>query len=648
MDLNQVDLTNPESVYLVLSGPNVARNLPIIFAKLVEPDANRLFIQNYCGALEQAFARDQRQPGQIGLDSFGKLCVRNGVLETTLKMACSDRPEKECQIGAYQALDCVCHLMSTASLQERRELTVELIERGIVNICLEKAFNQRLCLHRQSGVNTLRSLICDSFLGDGLSPAVTADIILKMAQWTLVGPDFFVTQMRDSQTTWQSQMMLGTTNVPATFAARYVPRYYAMAQETALWAAHGLLCCTPTRSRQYILEMLRLKPEIIDTLFKCAAIKRLPYYPETQVDSVACEILGLLFDFPLDLVPGIAVSLDETNPETKASLESLSVLVSREGWSEYITDTWKRLDDEKWEHSRRLFDRVTHDYGAQCPPNDDSFRRIFEYRGTSRITILRIIANLTYLDTVPDFALISFLHIAYLSVQHKLKLQSQVDPDDLDELYAWLENDVDLFRSPMWTLASGDQVEPAQQVPPVPIMGAITLFRLYIALAKRQLLSNVPRWSSLPAGVTSKTNLSRVKQITSPEIVKKFLPNAIKRVTKRREVGHERLREVDLQFSRFAYSSGAELACAIVAFDESTGGMYQRQAMGARKEAVLCLGNTAEISLRLKQWDLVAKFASAAIDVGGDADPREGLEEATLAKNQRRLALAKKSLAVKR
>lgn len=137
-------------------------------------------------------------------------------------------------------------------------------------------------------------------------------------------------------------------------AAKYVPRYYAMAQEGSLLGAHGLLCRSPQPSRQFVYELLQHDPTVIDLVLKCAVIPRPAWYPETQVDSTACELLVMLFDFPLNVVPGIPIPYDrsdwteEINTELAVMVKSLKMLTSRSGWVEELLSIWGKIDSEKW------------------------------------------------------------------------------------------------------------------------------------------------------------------------------------------------------------------------------------------------------------------------------------------------------------
>ncbi len=111
-----------------------------------------------------------------------------------------------------------------------------------------------------------------------------------------------------------------------------------------------------THLSKLLSYILRHKPEVIDLLFKCASLRREPWYPENQCDSVACEVIALLFMDLLERVPGVHTVLPDAaqaadDAEAEAFNESLQILFSRNNWVENIFGVYKRLDDEKWQES---------------------------------------------------------------------------------------------------------------------------------------------------------------------------------------------------------------------------------------------------------------------------------------------------------
>ena len=53
-----------------------------------------------------------------------------------------------------------------------------------------------------------------------------------------------------------------------------------------MFSAHGILCASPAPSREWYLKILQSRPDVIDLLFKVAALPRPVAYPEVQMDHL--------------------------------------------------------------------------------------------------------------------------------------------------------------------------------------------------------------------------------------------------------------------------------------------------------------------------------------------------------------------------
>jgi hypothetical protein len=124
-------------------------------------------------------------------------------------------------------------------------------------------------------------------------------------------------------------------------------------------AISGMLTRVPLPSRRFVLEVLQRKPEIVDLLFRCAVEPRNPWYPETEVDAIASEVLVSLFRLPSGMIPGVSLSLDEgdikndDDAEMNGFIELLRLLTSRPHWVSKILAVWKKIEDEKWQKVKR-------------------------------------------------------------------------------------------------------------------------------------------------------------------------------------------------------------------------------------------------------------------------------------------------------
>jgi hypothetical protein len=207
--------------------------------------------------------------------------------------------------------------------------------------------------------------------------------------------------------------------------------------------------------------------------------------------------------------------------------------------------------------------------------------------------------------------------------------------------YKYIERSFELFRSPLYTVFTQVKVEPPLQIADEPVMGPTALARLLTVLAERDVLQTIPKMTKLPV------DCSDSKQIASAEAIRRFLILAAKRVTARRERGHKRIRkDNEMDYACLAYITAAELAAALVAFDEATVGKYATNVAGMRRELVLCLGNAAEMALGLHQYRRALAYATGAVQTA-ESLPMAGadaVDDAIKIKNTRRIERARSAL----
>ncbi|KAH7905185.1 hypothetical protein BJ138DRAFT_1165257 [Hygrophoropsis aurantiaca] len=631
-----ITINNIERV-LRSNNPRVFKNL---FELLLVPDQNHTFVANYTGAIGLKFQNEfQRVHGTLGLTPFGRACVDADIVKTMLDLATncpysSEVPKEQC-IAQYHALEALAGLLQCGDLTQRRDLLDQMLQLDVVNICLQK-LDHPLCTHRQQAINLLRVACSEAFLGEKVTAAIAADIIAAMCKFTLEGPLDFVSQLLSLDTTWQSRLFMGTLGIPASRAGRYVPRYYAMAQESALWTVHGILCASPPPSCKFRLDILKKRPEIIDMLFDCAIITRPAWYPETQVDSIACEVLALLFQWPLHVVPGVESTNVDGDFNAQEWRQLLGRLISHEGWDEKIINVWKKVVEEDWEEVRRWFLRVGRDYHAFEIPDEKAFRCVFEYRGTSRIAMLRLITTVSHTaESMSNAQIESLLWIAHDASR---KIGTANDCHTEGDLYTLIERSEEVFRSPMYTVSSNTTVEAPALIAEESVLGPTALARLLVVLAQRNRLGKIQALKKATDGLSTSTSLNQVQQVTNPDTIKRFLKIALQRVKARADKGRKRARnESDADFARAAYTSAAELAAALIAFDRHTQAQYAQDVKGARKELVLALGNASEMALRSKRYHKAVSFGMGALTIAEDIPAAEGLDSSVVSKNKRRV-----------
>lgn len=634
-------------VVLELPPHHLTSVLPILYAQLLRSETDPDYVGHSTHAIKMRITSNINFGGHTAYDEFSKVAVQTGLIKTMLALTQRKELDSVRASASYQAMDTIARLMTSGTTAERRSLVTDLVQRDIIKIALNK-MDHPLCLHHQVAANLLRTLTTESFLGEMISGAQAADIIAKLASFTASGPDLFIKQFTSPSTSWQTSIAIGRElSLPQ--AKAYAPRYFGLTQENAMWAMHGLMCRDPPPTHQTRLDILRHNPEVIDLMFKCASLRREPWYPENQCDSIACEVISMLFMDLLENVPGVHTVLPDAaqasdDAEAEAYNESLQILFSRDNWVEKIIGVQKRLDDEKWQDSLQFFKRVTRDYLAVQPPGEDSFIQIFEYRGTSRICMLRLIATTTHasdLSTFTDANIISLLRVAHLSAQRAQNTKPPQSISNKVELYLGLECNQEIHREPLYTRSVPQSIEAPHVVPPELVMGPIAMLRLLTLLAQRDLLDKIPSWQRLPDGTSNTVTLRQLQQMTSDETIGKLLKYSMKAVAARREKGTETMKKGKLEYAGGIYMSAAEFAAALLAFDEATKGKWRTQLSGARSELVKSLGNAAEMSYQRGKFRRALRFASGAIEAGevaSDVDP------ALLVKNKRRFDAAKSQL----
>jgi hypothetical protein len=256
-----------------------------------------------------------------------------------------------------------------------------------------------------------------------------------------------------------------------------------------------------------------------------------------------------------------------------------------------------------------------------------------------------MIATLTYASSdcsISNDALVSLLRISYLGSQ-KIKPFDQLHPQNEADIYTWIERAEHIFRSPMWTVFSGDKVDIPVYIVDEALMGPTALVRLLVVLAERGVLTDIESWNALPSGAAG-TSLGQVKQITSPDVIRAIVKTALKRVVLRREKGLKNFAEGDYELARVAYTSAAELAAALVALDRASVGRWGEHIRDAGKELVVCLGEAAEMALRLKQFPRALNFALGAVETGNSLSAKGEDVAVLVAKNKKRAEQARCNL----
>lgn len=543
-------------------------------------------------------------------------------------------------LASYCGLAVLVDLLHVGTDAERKSVAEEMMNHNIVDLCF-KNIDSWLCAHRRLAARTIRSLA--GLIGNRIPADMVADIIAKLCVFVLQGPRIFVEQFNAPETKWQGGIIvLRGQNASEAEVAKCALRYSGLAHDDALWAAQGLVCTYPVLPMKFRLEILKKRPGIVDLLFDCAITPRPPWYPERQSDAVACEILALLFQWPPYIVPGVSSPLDGSSrtQEWKALSQALKMLTARQEWSEKLIEVWMGVEEEDWRRVESLFNNVKN-YGAKTLLGKRTFQLAFELRGIKRITVLRLIATLTHAADscgITNAELESLLRVAYAGSQ-KIK---QVDSENEEDHLMYAERTQDIFA-----LQAGDshaaQVDSPLQIAEELVMGPTALARLLAVLAQRGVLDSIQALKKAPNGLSTATSLDQVQMITHPEIIRKFLLIAFRRVESRTESGRK-VTQSNPFYARMHFVSSAELAASLVSFDRYTHGKYAEEVKGVRKQLVVALGNASEMAIRTGQNQIALSLALGAITSAENIPETEGLEEAITAKNTRRADQARAAL----
>ncbi|KAG1761546.1 hypothetical protein EDD22DRAFT_895524 [Suillus occidentalis] len=623
----------------------IARDL----ARLKDPRVDPDFLCTWTGflwdrtTLSRTAIEVQRAP--TGFNFLIKTCLKYNLVEVMILITSRYGTfrlgmKNGHALASYCGLAVLVDLLHVGTDAERKSVAEEMMNHNIVDLCF-KNIDSWLCAHRRLAARTIRSLA--GLIGNRIPADMVADIIAKLCVFVLQGPRIFVEQFNAPETKWQGGIIvLRGQNASEAEVAKCALRYSGLAHDDALWAAQGLVCTYPVLPMKFRLEILKKRPGIVDLLFDCAITPRPPWYPERQSDAVACEILALLFQWPPYIVPGVSSPLDGSSrtQEWKALSQALKMLTARQEWSEKLIEVWMSVEEEDWRHVESLFNNVKN-YGAKTLLGKRTFQLAFELRGIKRITVLRLITTLTHAADscgITNAELESLLRVAYAGSQ-KIK---QVDSENEEDHLMYAERTQDIFA-----LQAGDshaaQVDSPLQIAEELVMGPTALARLLGVLAQRGVLDSIQALKKAPNGLSTATSLDQVQMITHPEIIRKFLLIAFRRVESRTESGRK-VAQSNSFYARMHFVSSAELAASLVSFDRYTHGKYAEEVKGVRKQLVVALGNASEMAIRTGQNQIALSLALGAITSAESIPETEGLEEAITAKNIRRADQARAAL----
>ncbi|KAF6757661.1 hypothetical protein DFP72DRAFT_845614 [Ephemerocybe angulata] len=635
---------------------------------LILPNAPSRVVYDYVVALKDRFHERsleiEKRPSRAGFNAFEKIALKAGIVKTFFQIARDERRTMERVFTSYFAAECLWNLLTLGTPAERRQLGKELVEKhDVVDFCLTATTSAFFIVHRTVAMVGLRLLVTQGFLKDHLSVAKTSEIMKALCGCMLTGPKLWIEQLRDPATTWQSMYCFGSVGAPTAKARRYAPRYYSMYQENAAWTVLELMFRYPVPEQVYYNQLIEHDPEVIDALLKVGTIQREPWYAQLEIDLRGVETLVLMLNLPAEMVPGIEIQVDDDCIRSRLEnrwedlMKGIGLLTARPKWCQMILDVWNHIATESPDDIQDWLERAQDDYFAMEPYKSRDFIEIMTLRGCSRIAVQRLISTISFSserqgNNLTDGDLLKLLGIGnsacqVIKTEHNLlgfQDESLVDAAEV------IERQAEAFDKPNRADPVGKldkNAEHVLQINDEGVTGPTCQLRLYVALAKRGLFEKVQQWNSIPAGVipSTPTNLQKLKKWTSEAEVRRSLALSVERLFQRRQDGNKEVRDKKkFDFACFEYWSAAQLAAAIVEFDEVTNGKYQDLVVGVRKELVLNLGNAAEMALVLKYFDRALVFASASVKISEALTGNDAIDINVIEKNRRRIDRAQAAI----
>ncbi|EIW74173.1 hypothetical protein CONPUDRAFT_78145 [Coniophora puteana RWD-64-598 SS2] len=572
-------------------------------------------------------------------DLLTQACIRAGMIDVMLQfmhfpcenfVAVGDHPLYGFT-NQWQAWHSLVRLSRYGTTQEREQFLDKLTDADIVQLCL-RTTSHRVLGFRGKPAELLASLASQTFLINRLSARTAAEILRALYTLALQDPQITSDQLTNPETRWLYVLHdlddKDPWNKTEQSQGLMTSRVFGQVQVSALNAAHQLIIMNTHPSPRYYLDVLKQKPSVIDLLLDCILVEPPHGYPEGTPAYIATNNLAAFFRWPSSmLVPGVPSTVDQalSNKDWKALLQSMQILTSHRDWTERIIEAWMKTepmtepdaeDVEKRNRSiadaRLLFSEERSQIDSRERLNED----FAEIAGFSRISILRLIitfshgADATGIRNVDVYPL---LPIAYRA--------SQTPHQDNRVICEW----------PLWTTLEDDceqDIEP-YFVGPESMLGPTAYARLLVVLAQRNALKAVQSLQKPPPGLSPTTSVEQLRQITHPDVIARFLNIAIFRVQSAMK-NAEKVSEEDDPNAKvqagLVFAGAAELAAAMVAFDDLTGGEYAaEEASAARHYLSMALRHISEAATKARRYRRAYSYLVAAVAVADTIkEPRAG------------------------
>ncbi|EIW74171.1 hypothetical protein CONPUDRAFT_78143 [Coniophora puteana RWD-64-598 SS2] len=621
---------------LNVSEPRLSERLSNVFAKMETFDLGDDYIFTAICTLSDMVAPGSTTVPNITCKArtpFHSACVNNGLVELVLNiilvpwgMLPSSTPRPFSCMTQWQAWGLLVKLVRFGDIQERSHVLDKLMEGDIISICLSQL--------KLTGLRLPDNAPPESFLTERISANTAGEILRSLYNLALQDPNETSDQLNDPETLWQFCQEEVTFDDPwnDTDESRSLmsSRIFGNVQCAGLDAARILLTMDPYPSQHRYLEVLKQQPHVIDLLLECILLEHPDGFPESSAPFLASENLCAFFRWPSYLVPGVSTPADKaySTKDRKALVQSMQMLTSHVDWAERIVEAWMKSEPSTEDNERiqSNISAVISLYGDSKPP---SRKEIFVRRvmgiGRCRISLLRLISIISYNADgagVRNVDIYSLLPITYCAC-HKSN-----DPNK------WLTEACDW---PIWAPLKEKyerEFDPFY-VAPETLQGPVAFARLLVVLAQRNALDSTQMLQKAPADLSTATSLAQIKHTTHPDIITRFFHVSFFRLDEALKRGRTLMKDLDRTGkpdSGLLFASAAELAAAMVTFDDCTGGAYTSEALsGARFMLALLLSFVTEVAMKRHRYrrayfcSLAA--VSAAESIPPDNNPPDGWAE---------------------
>ncbi|EIW78095.1 hypothetical protein CONPUDRAFT_75818 [Coniophora puteana RWD-64-598 SS2] len=461
---------------------------------------------------------------------------------------------------------------------------------------------------RLEATNLLVTVCSKSELAQRLKPRDVADALYLLCSSALLDPEIFSDQLHNPATSWQCHISPLNPEDPwnrdENGQRLMSNRIFGYLQQGTLKAAWSLLATKRVRFPLDDLCILKQRPTISDLLLDCVFLEPPRGFLESDARSYAAEAICALLRWPDYIVPGVSTPAERARSakDRKALIQVMQNFTSRRHWVERVIHAWMSTENTEDAVGLERQLSVAHSlYGEdRSPIGASTYKKVG--RGIATLTHGADAAGIKNGD------IYSLLPIAYQSSYkeaHKIEEEGSV--------CEW----------PSWTRSSihpNPGFDPFY-IAPESVLGPITLARLLTVLAQRNALNSIQTLQKAPAGLSSTTSLEHIQQITHPDVIRRFLKISLKRIRSRLREGDDIYgsTEDDYYFTMFrashVYQSAAELAAAMVAFDENTGGAYSKDVVGVRHLLAESLGLVTEASLEVEEYWRAYFCGLAAVDL---------------------------------